>query len=92
MEGYINGGMPGGIEGELTDANVNFSGMGIHNVLMGCSSGWGGWEGGFALIYKVRNVLFHGKVKFFEFKLEGFMHFFIYLSGLGKTCFVSFNE
>ena len=51
-----------------------------------------GWEGCFVLIFKVRNVLFHGKVTFFEFRLEGFMHFFIYLSGSGKTCFVSFNE
>lgn len=85
--------MPGGIEGELTDANVNFSGMGIHNVRVGCSSGRGvSWEGGLVLNYKVRKVLFHGKVTFFEFKLEGFMHFFIYLSGSGKTCFVSFNE
>lgn len=39
MVGYINGRMPGDIEGELIDANVIFYGVGIHNVCMGCSSG-----------------------------------------------------
>lgn len=82
--------MPGGIEGELTDANVNFSGVGIHNVRVGCSSGRGvGWEGGFVLIHSVRNVQLHGKVTFFN--LEGLMHSF-YSRGLCKTHFISYSE
>jgi len=64
--------MPGGIEGELTDANVIFFGVGIHNVRMGMGcSGMGG--GVSALIHKVRNVQFHGKVTCF--KLEGLIQF-----------------
>lgn len=80
--------MPGGIEGELTDANVIFSGVGIHNVRVGCSSGWGvGWEGGSVLIHKVRNVLFHGKVTFFDFKRKGFMHFFYLFKWVRQNTF-----
>lgn len=84
--------MLGGIDGELNDANIIFSGVSIHNVLMGCNFlGEGGTVGLFVPFYKVCNVQVYGKVTYFEFELAGLMCRF-YLKESGKIYFILHND